>query len=79
MRAPKLQIEGIPSQHQCGLVTYYYTRKEEEIDVRPSVYIIEIMDLSQDTLMDSNTTKIGVPEVIKLTVNDTSGVEDNNQ
>ena len=51
MRAPKLQIEGIPSQHQCGLVTYYYTRKEEEIDVRPSVYRIEIRDLSDNTFI----------------------------
>ena len=45
---------------------------EEEIDIRPSVYIIQIMDLSDNILMESNTTILGVPEVIELTVNDTS-------
>ena len=40
--------------------------------MRPSVYIIQIMDLSDNTLMESNTTILGVPEVIELTVNEKS-------
>ena len=43
MRASRLQIEGVPSQHQCGLVTYHNTPMEEEIDIRPTAYMIEII------------------------------------
>ena len=36
------------------------------------MHIIEIMDLSDNTFMESNATILGVPELIELTVNDTS-------
>ena len=37
------------------------------------------MDFSKNNLKDSNTTILGVPEVIEPTVNDTSDMEDMNQ
>ena len=41
--------------------------------------MMQIMDFSKNNLKDSNTTILGVPEVIEPTVNDISDMEDVNQ
>ena len=49
MRAPRLQIEGVPSQHQCGIITYDTTPMEEDTNIRPNAFMIQTIDLEENT------------------------------
>ena len=48
MRQTRLQIEGVPAQYQCGLVTYNNTSIEDNVHLRPTAYMVETIYISDN-------------------------------